>query len=644
MVAIPDLPSTEPETLLLSDPKVPDSRRLCSRCNAALKREQGFCSQCGQKYSFVPSLRAGDRVAEQYEVKGAIAYGGLGWIYLGFDQALTRYVVLKGLLNTEDAASAAVAVAERQFLAAVKHPNIVGVYNFVNHGGEGFIVMEYVGGKTLKEIRKQRGALPVTEAIAYIHRILSAFAYLHQQGLVYCDFKPENVMLEAGDVKLIDMGGVRRMDDLEGDIYGTVGYSAPEVAMDGPSIASDLFTVGRTLAVLLINIPGFGDTHQYTLPTPQQEPLFAQQESLYCFLLKATAYKPDDRFQSADEMADQLLGVLREIVAIETATPHATASSVFASDPLALFASADFAPITADYRQVPSPLLDTTDPAFNALLSAIAIPNPSQRVVGLEAVAQQFPDSTEATLQWVSGLIDLEEYAKAKQVLTTLEARNPLDWHVLWYLGRLNLAQGTPKNAQGYLDRVYAQMPGELAAKLALAIAAEQSEQFNRAIQLYDRISRTDPGYVSASFGLARCHFNQGDRAAAVAALERIPPHSSLYIRSQVEAARLLASSQPTRPQIQDLQRSASMIETLALQGTEHYRLMQQVFETALELLTSNTLSPDASVRLLGQPLEEAKLRLGLEKVLRDMAHLTSGAEKIHLVDTANRIRPRTLF
>jgi serine/threonine-protein kinase PknG len=129
-----------------------------------------------------------------------------------------------------------------------------------------------------------------------------------------------------------------------------------------------------------------------------------------------------------------------------------------------------------------------------------------------------------------------------------------------------------------------------------------------------------------------------------VAALERIPPHSSLYIRSQVEAARLLASPHLTPPQIQDLQRSATMIESLALQGTEHYRLMQQVFETALKLLTSNTLTPDSSLRLLGQPLEETKLRLGLEKVLRDMAHLTSGAEKIHLVDTANRIRPRTLF
>ncbi|MCC3415787.1 MULTISPECIES: serine/threonine protein kinase [unclassified Microcoleus] len=265
LVSIPELPSTEPEKALLVEAVVPENKRFCSSCNNALSRERGFCPKCGHKYSFVPSLKPGDRVINQYEVKGAIAYGGLGWIYLGFDRSLSRYVVLKGLLNTEDEASAAVAVAERQFLASVKHANIVGIYNFVNHLNEGFIIMEYVGGQTLKEIRKTRGVLPVAEAIAYIHRILGAFAYLHAQGLVYCDFKPDNVMLESNDVKLIDMGGVRRIDDLDGDIYGTVGYSAPE-AGEGPTVVSDLFTIARTLAVLVTNISGFSKQHQYKLP------------------------------------------------------------------------------------------------------------------------------------------------------------------------------------------------------------------------------------------------------------------------------------------------------------------------------------------------------------------------------------------
>ncbi|NJR75866.1 MAG: protein kinase, partial [Scytonema sp. CRU_2_7] len=398
LISVPELPSTEPEKAIIPNPMVPENKRFCSNCNHPLRREKGFCSKCGQKYSFVPSLNPGDLVVGQYEVKGAIAYGGLGWIYLGFDKTLSRYVVLKGLLNTEDAASAAVAVAERQFLAAVKHANIVGIYNFVNHGTEGFIVMEYVGGKTLKEIRKSRGTLPVAEAIAYIHRILSAFAYLHSLGMVYCDFKPDNIMVEGGDVKLIDLGGVRRIDDLDGDIYGTVGYSAPE-AGEGPTAVSDLFTIGRTLAVLLTDIKGFSKEHLYTLPSPQEEPLFAQQESLYRFLIKATAENPDDRFQSADEMADQLLGVLREVVAIETNIPRPASSHLLSGDMLAMTYSGSLEPIKPEYQQLPLPILDANDAGFNAVLNASAIADPVKRAVSLDVVVKQFPNSSEALLR-----------------------------------------------------------------------------------------------------------------------------------------------------------------------------------------------------------------------------------------------------
>ena len=323
LITLPDLPSIEPERAIMLDPKVPERKRfLRTPATRRSSARAGFCGKCGLKYNFVPSLKAGDVIAGQYAVKGPIAFGGLGWIYLAFDTLLSRYVVLKGLLNTQDASAAAAAVAERQFLAAVKHPNILGIYNFVQSGAEGFIVMEYVGGKTLKQIRQERGPLPVAEAIAYIHRILPAFGYLHRQGLVYCDFKPDNAMMEKDDVKLIDLGGVRRIDDEKGDIYGTQGYSAPEAGA-GPTAASDLFTVGRTLAVLLTDIRGFTKEHQYTLPSPQEEPKFGEQESLYRFLLlKATAQNADDRFENADEMAEQLLGILREVVAVESGKPR----------------------------------------------------------------------------------------------------------------------------------------------------------------------------------------------------------------------------------------------------------------------------------------------------------------------------------
>ncbi|MEH2250006.1 tetratricopeptide repeat protein [Nostoc sp.] len=643
LISVPELPSTEPEKAIIPNPIVPENKRFCSNCNHSLRREKGFCSKCGQKYSFVSTLNPGDLVIGQYEVKGAIAYGGLGWIYLGFDKTLSRYMVLKGLLNSEDASSAAVAVAERQFLAVVKHSNIVGIYNFVNHGSEGFIIMEYVGGKTLKEIRKIRGPLPVAEAIAYIHRILGAFAYLHSLGLVYCDFKPDNIMIEDNDLKLIDLGGVRRIDDTDGDIYGTVGYSAPE-AGEGPTIVSDLFTIARTLTVLLTDIKSFTKEHLYTLPSPHEEPLFAQQESLYRFLIKATAENPDDRFQSADEMADQLLGVLREVVAISTNIPRPATSNLFGGDMLAITHSGSFEAIKPEYQQLPVPVLNSSDPGFNAVLNTSAIADPVKRAVSLDVVVKQFPKSTEALLRLANTLIDANDYEEAEQAIVKVEAKDPWDWRIFWYRGRSLMAQNRATEASKAFDQVYLDLPGELAPKLALGLAAEQAQNYELAIKMYNLVLHTDPNYVSAAFGLARCFCATGNRNSAVAALESVPQTSNLHPRGRVEIARTLINSHRSAPGTQELKAASVAIEALTLEGSDRYRLTKQVLETALNLLTSRQLQAAADLTILGRPLEEVHLRKGLEKALRDMAYLATGDEKICLVDQANRVRPRTLI
>jgi serine/threonine-protein kinase PknG len=642
LISVPELPSTEPEKAILAEPKVPENKRFCAKCDKALGREKGFCGQCGQKYSFIPTLKPGDIVGGQYEVRGAIAYGGLGWIYLAFDKVLSRYVVLKGLLNTEDTAAAAVAVAERQFLAAVKHANIVGIYNFVQMGAEGFIVMEYVGGKTLRDIRRARGPLPAAEAMAYIHRILSAFAYLHGLGMVYCDFKPENVMLEGDDVKLIDLGGVRRIDDPKGDIYGTEGYSAPE-AGEGPTVASDLFTVGRTLAVLLTEIKGFTKDHKYTLPHAQEDPVFGRQESLFRFLLKATAQNPDDRFVSADEMADQLLGVMREVVSVDTGAPHPGNSTLFGGDMLALMQGEGYEPVRPDYRQLPVPALDVTDPAANLIMNAAAAADPQHRVESLAQLVDVRPKSVEAKLRLANAMIDARDYQGADQVLAEVEKADPWEWRARWYRGRLHLAEGRPKEAQAAFDQVYFDLPGELAPKLGFAMAAEQAGNFEIASHMYDLVARTDPGLASACFGLARCLAVGGDRKGSIAALERIPKTSNLHTRSRVEAARALLGKSRVAPSADELTSASAAIEAISLSGIEKYRVSLMVLDAALELVTSGVLQPNPSTRVLGYALRENDLRVGLETAFRGMARLVDGDMKVQLVDRANQVRPRTL-
>ena len=294
---------------------------------------EGYCPNCGSRFSFAPKLEPGELVAGQYEVLGCLAHGGLGWIYLAMDHHLgRRWVVLKGLLNTGDASAQEAAVAERRFLAEVEHPSIVGIYNFVQHAdrrtGEsaGYIVMEYVGGKSIKEIlveRRQAGqSMPLPVALAYAIEVLPALGYLHSRGLVYCDFKPDNVIQTEEQLKLIDMGGVRRIDDEDSAIYGTRGYQAPEIATEGPSVSSDLYTVGRALAVLTFEFSGYQGKYATSLPDPGAVPLLAQQESFLRVLRRATDPDPDGRFASASDMAEQLTGVLREVLALADGKPR----------------------------------------------------------------------------------------------------------------------------------------------------------------------------------------------------------------------------------------------------------------------------------------------------------------------------------
>ncbi len=643
LISLPDLPSVEPERAVLLDPKVPERKRICVTCESPLRREAGYCGKCGTRYSFVAMLHPGDVLANQYEVKGPIAFGGLGWVYLAFDRLLSRYVVLKGLLNAQDSSAAAAAVAERQFLAAVKHPNIVGIYNFVQAAGEGFIVMEYVGGKTLKQIRQERGPLPAAEAIAYIHRILPAFAYLHRLGLVFCDFKPDNVMLEHDDVKLIDLGGVRRIGDPNGDVYGTVGYSAPE-AGSGPTPVSDLFTVGRTLAVLLMEISGFGREHQYSLPGPEEKQIFAEQDSLYRFLLKATAKDADDRFATAEEMTDQLLGVLREVVARESASPRPSVSSDFGADLLAFDAADAMEPVAPDPRHLPAPSLNLNDPGAQQVSAAMALPDAGRCMAALRLACQQVPESREARLRLAAMLTDSGQTEEAEHLLRGLGTEDAWDWRVLWFQARVFLARHQPSDARRLFDQVCFDLPGELAPKLAFGLAAEFEGNIDLAARMYDLVSRVDPSFVSAVFGLARCQRRRGDRKAAVAALGRVPASSASYLRAQVEATRTLLLVNGSRPKLDDVLAAAAKAESLPLDERDRFRLNRDVFQAAITEIGTKRSGTDGDTRILGQPLSERSLRSGLEGALRAMARFADEGERVRLIDEANRVRPRTLI
>lgn len=641
LVSLPLQPSQDPMKLVMENPVVPERKRRCPKCEAKVNRTKGFCPKCGQEYSFEPSLSKGDIINGKFEVKGAIAFGGLGWIYLAYDNLLSRWVVLKGLLNAKDEASAAAAVAERQFLAAVKHPKIVGIYDFIQNGNEGYIVMEYVGGRSIESIRKEKGALPVEEAISYILGILPAFSYLHSNGYIYCDFKPDNFMLEGDDVKLIDMGGVRKVNDPDGDIYGTRGYMAPE-ADDNPDEVSDIYTIGRSLAVLIMDFK-YQTTYEYSLPTPNDQPTFAKYEALYRFLLRATHEDPNQRFQSVDEMSDQLYGVLREIVAMNT-SPKPAESQIFTSDNL-LDSEDVVGTKKPEIRLLPMLKLDLKDAACNELMKLSSITNPEKKIEAYEKVVDKFGGkSVEARFRLADAYIMAEKYNEAEKILSKLATEDEFDWRVQWYRGKGFLNIGNGQRAKSEFGRVYFEMPGEIAPKLAIAFACETMENIDEAIKYYNRVVKVDPNYTTACFGLARCLVKKGDIEAASDVLSQVPQSHSMYTQARITLAKILMEDE-SKINEGVLAKISDTIESLSYEGEVLHVLGGKLLATAVKLLSTGVVSQNVNRKIIGHSFDEKAMRTGAEAEYRKAAKLAqSFDEKVELVNMANEVRPVSLF
>jgi serine/threonine-protein kinase PknG len=638
-LARPPLPPLDPMASIVPG-VVPERKRFCSGCDTPLKRESGFCPKCGQEYSFTPTLEPGNVVADKYEIKGTIAFGGLGWIYLALDTVLNRWVILKGLLNSKDPRMLEVAVQEREFLAAVKHPNIVGIYDFVTRGSEGFIAMECVNGKTLMTLRKERGGpLPVPEAISYIAEILPALGYLDDMGLVYCDFKPDNVMVEEETVKLIDLGAVRPVDAQGGDIYGSKGYTAPE-AHDAPTPVSDLYSAARALAVLVANFD-FQGKYETSLPPPEECDVWQQHEALYRFLLKATRAKPEERFQTAGEMAEQLVGVLFAILG-ETSDLGRVESSIFESDSDRLHSDSE--------RQnrvdgVPHLKVDKNDAAANVILAAGAVGDPDRRRLMFERALKQHPASLELRLRLIDELVTLGQFVPAESMLAEVQKNDPTDWRVAWYRGRWLLAQGKVQETLAAFQGILNELPGELAPRQALARTYEHAGRFADAIGYYDAVSRADSSFVSAALGLARCLEKTGDRTGAAAAYRRVPPTSSRYPHAQMALARLLLHPKDHEPTVDEMVQASAAIESLEglTDGLDLHVLRAELLGAGAK--NAGSVAGLSNVHLLKIPFARAELQLAAEQEYRTCGRIAATpVERYAFVDRANAVRPITMM
>ncbi|MGH8877235.1 MAG: tetratricopeptide repeat protein [Stackebrandtia sp.] len=673
MKDIPPVPIRNPSEAILDNAQVPENKRNCANCHKPVGRTgpdgkpgrtQGFCPHCRHRFSFVPSLAQGDMVAGRYEILGAMAHGGLGWIYLARDKNIgddvaERWVVLKGLIDSSDPDAIDSAIAERRLLAALDHPNIVQIYDFVRHPDPrtneplSYIVMEYVPGKSLRDLRKEsadeNGApspLPLSQVLTYLVEILPALGYLHEQGLLFCDFKPDNVIHVESWLKLIDLGAVRRIDDDESAVFGTPGYAVTddEIINHGPTVSSDLYTVARSAAVLSFDFHSFSrGEFRNKLPTAQTEPLFARYESYRRFLERATDPQPDRRFATAEDMREQLIGVRQEVLSLETAFPHGNSSVLFTPeqrhfgipDPHTGAFTAPDGPDIA--TALPYPFVDSDDPSAG-FLATLSATDPMDVLYELQTAPE---NSAEVRLRRVRANIAYGNLKAAGMNLDEYAETGTGDWRITWWRGVIALLSREPVAARDHFDALYGHLPGEVAPMLALAAAWELSDDTTAALGLYSRIWMTDRRYVSAAFGQARLLAAQGHADPAIGVLDAVPASSSQYTTSKVATIALrLGGGEAVSPEA--VRDAAHRLTGLDLPEHHHHLLRARILLACLHYVGATPSVPQPPI--LEHPLEEKALRFGLEDTYRRLARTSSARDdRIHFIDEANKIRPWTM-
>ncbi|WP_146247423.1 serine/threonine-protein kinase [Micromonospora arborensis] len=695
----PDDTATEPL-------RVPDELRVCVRNHPVGRsrggrpgRDRGFCPYCPTPtpFNFLPSLQPDDLVAGRYKVVRCVARGGQGWVYLAHDTHKDLLdVALKGVLHAEDEASLQAAVEERQFLNSLDHPNIVRSTDFATHddpvaGPTGYIVMDFLDGMSLhklqaaaKDPRQPDVALPIDHILAYGHEILAALDYLHRRGLLYTDMKPDNVMRTADRIKVIDLGGVRKADSGHERIVHSVGFSVSktEYQTRGPTERSDLFALGRTLEELY--------RHRTPGPdTPGAAPDALGIESFRRLVARAVRPDWDRRFASAVEMSEQLLGVLREILAGQPDRRQPEPISLFQPSaqlldaglglvpPLRTWIGAvdstvldDGLPTSVDVALgLPVPRPDPDDPAVNVLRTVDA--SDARALLGELAMVEQ--RSVEIELSRCRAhlaLADLDAADAALSAAETLPGTQPdVDWRIAWHRGLLALAGDRIDVAGRQFDVVYGDIPGEVAPKLALGYCAERDGDDARAARYYAAVWLRDPFQASAAFGLARLRLAATDRAGAVAVLDEVPALSRHHDAARVAAVRVLSSRLPGGPPAaRELSQAVHRLTGLDLDGESRDRLTTAIREMALDLVRSGDAADLAGGPVLGDPPTERAIRELLENSYRALGQqarhadlpepvaVRSGRSRLvgrtgdaarraaHdvLVDRANAVRPRT--
>ncbi|UYQ62789.1 tetratricopeptide repeat protein [Streptomyces peucetius] len=613
-------------------------------------------------------LEGGERLHQQYEVVGPIGQGNHGKVYLARDLLLeNRPVALKGILDPGDPAAVLQAHQERLRLVSLNHPSVIRVVNYARHEPTAaeFIVMEFadgaplswVGSRIARRVEPFAGPRVREFIVAYGLLVLEAFDHLHEEErLVYGDLSLTNVLHCGTGIKLIDVAGVR-----EPGAPGPVSHRPPDSGpTGGMTTAGDLYTVGAVLGELLAKDPS--------------PPSDLGTESLRRALSRATATDPRQRYASAQEMAVQLRGVLRELRSLRLDEETFEPSPLFDSAAIALDGRLGRPPPLERWRAdgpadrlgahvpepaeaavaLPVPKADVQDPNWKEL-QRTSYDDPA----GLLQLSNEWLPSPELHLLRCRLHLELagtRRHGRDKELVTAaveleragglLGDRARYDWRLDWHRGLTQLAHGRLHRALNCFDEVYAAIPGEYAPKLALGYChekladewrtGEQAEapeaptareaHEEQAMLFYDAVWRRNHALGAAAFGLARIHLARHSPDRALASLDGVPPDSRHRTAARTAMVRIHAGT----PTVTSAVRAHAALHRLAAhegftdrQAQE--RLTAELREQLLELVRAQGVDVLLQLRAalpaaVPLPATERELREQLSTSYRQLA------------------------
>jgi serine/threonine-protein kinase PknG len=592
--------------------------RPCFNCGQMMRKTANFCSHCRAPKEA--------RLAGRYQFSGIVGGGGMGGVLGVEDMNLVdsntghgRLLVAKFALPNPDPDLAEQARRERQFLVAIDHPRLVKVIDLLTFGGKDWIVMELVPGEDLAAVQKSLGQpISVVDALRYTIQVCEAFSYLHTlpQPIIYRDMKPDNVMLmPTGDVKIIDMGGAKVLDRhaQKDDIpIGTQGFYPPEARGGLTDERSDLYTLGRTLLAMVLGDTWKAGDEPYGMPDRELYPALRKYRMLADLLTRACAVKPEERYQTAGEMADDLRAVLRSIAGASAGviTVQRFASTALSGEPVAT-------PVSA----VPDAEPASTELQAGDMLLSVGRADRALQVY--EKAARDYPNSVDALCRVAVAKAALGQHAEATSAALKAGSLAPNNWRPRWAAAQVFLHSGNLDAAVQQLRIVVKALPGEAPPLLTLAAALQETNNgLDEAVETYELLLEADPQNGEALYELGLAARKSGDNARALDALGKVPPSDGRYNAARVAYVDTALDTADPRVLADDAAQVAGSLQKDAADLPEVQEVWARYCFAAARLDRAGKL-PNGRVQLDGASVGSGQLLRAGDHALRDAIRKT---------------------